>query len=47
MTHPDDWQPYEHAVPTWTVGELRQALASLPDALPVRVAMPQTPPVML
>ncbi|WP_406493334.1 DUF6225 family protein [Streptomyces sp. NBC_00846] len=43
MTSLDDVEPYEHAVPEWTVGELRQALAGLPDALPVRVAVPQVP----
>jgi hypothetical protein len=43
VTNLHDFEPYEHSVPQWTVGELRQALADLPDALPVRVAVPQVP----
>ena len=43
MTNLHGPEPYEQAVPEWTVGELRQALADLPDALPVRVAVPQVP----
>lgn len=43
VTNLHDLEPYEHAVRAWTVGELRQALADLPDALPVRVAVPQVP----
>ncbi|MFI6899541.1 DUF6225 family protein [Streptomyces sp. NPDC050256] len=43
MTNLHALEPYEHAVPEWTVGELRQALAGLPDALVARVAVPQAP----
>ncbi|MER5747715.1 DUF6225 family protein [Streptomyces sp. NPDC002225] len=43
MTDLHDFELHEHAVPQWTVGELRQALADLPDALPVRVAVPRVP----
>ncbi|MFD4141757.1 DUF6225 family protein [Streptomyces sp. NPDC058572] len=43
MTNPDGLQPFEHTVPEWTVGELRRALAGLPDELPVRVAVPEVP----
>jgi len=46
VTDLDDLEPYEHTVPAWTVGELRHALADLPDALPVRVAVPEVPTTM-
>ncbi|SEL26152.1 DUF6225 family protein [Streptacidiphilus jiangxiensis] len=41
MTNLDDYERYEHTVPEWTVGELRAALADLPDDVPVRIAVPQ------
>ncbi|MEU9047585.1 MULTISPECIES: DUF6225 family protein [unclassified Kitasatospora] len=43
MTHLDELERYDHDVPEWTVGELRRALADLPDDLPVRVAVPKVP----
>jgi hypothetical protein len=40
VTSLDDYEPYEHTVPEWTAGQLRAALATLPDGAPVRVAIP-------
>ncbi|MEZ0064879.1 hypothetical protein ABIA32_000867 [Streptacidiphilus sp. MAP12-20] len=41
MTNLGDYEPYEHTVPEWTVGQLRQALASVPNDTPVRIAIPK------
>ncbi|MFI9329246.1 DUF6225 family protein [Kitasatospora sp. NPDC052868] len=32
--------PYHHTVDAWTVGRLREALAGLPDGMPIALALP-------
>lgn len=39
----DDEEVFDHKVTAWTVGQLRQALAGVPDGLPVRVLTAEEP----
>ncbi|MFF7993427.1 DUF6225 family protein [Kitasatospora xanthocidica] len=33
--------PYHHTADAWTVGRLREALAGLPDEMPIALALPE------
>ncbi|WP_127355859.1 DUF6225 family protein [Actinacidiphila soli] len=43
MTETVQTQSYTHTVQIWTVGRLREALATYPDNMPLHIAMPDDP----
>jgi hypothetical protein len=43
MTGSHDEEQYRHDVTPWTVGQLRAAMADLPDDLPIEVAVAEQP----
>jgi hypothetical protein len=43
MTAAGSFRLYEHAQPALTVGQVREALAGLPDYMPISVAVPSQP----